>query len=151
MSENSAIKLATADRILGYNDKYDLYSNQFIPLITKADLLDRVKLQGMFDNLMTGGAICHLNVDTEIKDKQLIIDLINMAVKMGVVYHAINYNIQECSKGHISVGKVDTCHCGAKIVNNYTRTVGFLTNTKNWHKVRREKDYPNRQFYSSIN
>lgn len=123
-SENSAIKLATADRILGYNDKYDLYSNQFIPLITKADLLDRVKLQGMFDNLMTGGAICHLNVDTEIKDKQLIIDLINMAVKMGVVYHAINYNIQECSKGHISVGKGDTCHCGAKIVNNYTRTVG---------------------------
>ena len=67
-SENSAIKLAEADRILGYNQDYDLYSNQFIPLTAKADVLDRIMLQGMFDSYMTGGAILHINVSEKIKD-----------------------------------------------------------------------------------
>lgn len=150
-SENSAIKLATTDKVLGYNSKYEFYSNQFIPLTTKADLLDRIKLQGMFDKEMTGGAICHLNVDTQIKDKELIKSLIQHAVKAGVVYHAINYNIQECIDGHITVGTEETCSiCKKKIVNNYLRVVGFLTNVKNWHKVRRVHDYPHRQFYHKI-
>ena len=57
------------------------------------------------------------------------------------------YNLQECEEGHMSVGRGNTCSiCGKSIINNYTRVVGFLTNTKNWHKVRREIDYPYRQF-----
>lgn len=150
-SENSAIKLAEVDKVLGYNTKYDLYSNQFIPLITSADLLDRIKLQGMFDELMTGGAICHLNVDTKIEDTELLITLIEHAVKSGVIYHAINYNIQECVDGHIAVGHTNHCNvCGKTVKENYTRVVGFLTNVKNWHKVRRISDYPHRQFYERI-
>ena len=150
-SENSSIKLAQVDKLLGYNKEYELYSNQFIPLITNADLLDRMKLQGMFDADMTGGAICHLNIDTRIEDTQQIIDLIRHAVKLGVIYHAINYNVQECEHGHITVGKGERCsQCNAPITANYTRVVGFLTNTKNWHKIRREYDYPNRQFYGEV-
>lgn len=147
-AENVSIKLAQKDRLLKYNDKYDIYSNQFIPLTTNADLLDRIKLQGKFDKHFSGGAIAHLNVESRITDENQIVKLIKTCAKMGVVYFAINYNLQECVDGHMAVGKQSTCTiCGKEIINNYTRVVGFLTNTKNWHQTRREKDYPNRQFY----
>jgi ribonucleoside-triphosphate reductase len=150
-AENSAIKLAEADRILGFNKEYVIYSNQFIPLITKADFLDRIKLQGLFDKHMTGGAICHLNIVDRIPKTKYMMTLIETAIKEGVVYFAINYNLQECSEGHITIGKKETCEvCGNKITNNYTRVVGFLVNTRNFHKVRREKDYPKRQWYDKI-
>ena len=147
-AENVSIKLAQKDRLLKYNDKYEIYSNQFIPLITNADMLDRIKLQGLFDKHFSGGAIAHINVESTIEDEAQIVDLIKTCAKQGVVYWAINYNLQECKKGHMSVGKGLKCTiCGDEIVNNYTRVVGFLTNVKNWHEVRREKDYPSRQFY----
>jgi anaerobic ribonucleoside-triphosphate reductase len=148
-AENVSIKLAQKDELLKYNNKYKIYSNQFIPLVTKADMLDRIKLQGLFDKHFSGGAIAHINVETPIQDEQQIVDLIKTCAKMGVVYWAINYNLQECEKGHMSVGRGSQCIiCGSDIINNYTRVVGFLTSTKNWHEVRREIDYPNRQFYN---
>ncbi len=149
--ENMSIKLAEKDKLLGYQEKYNIYSNQFIPLITNADLLDRIYLQGLFDKHFTGGAICHINIESPIEDKNKIKSLIRETAKCGVIYHAINYNLQECENGHMTVGKKNTCSiCGKTIANNYTRVVGFLTNTKNWHKIRREEDYPNRQWYGEI-
>ena len=48
----------------------------------------------------------------------------------------------------MTVGSDKTCPiCGKPIEDFYTRVVGFLTNIKNWHKVRREEDAPNRQMY----
>ena len=152
MSENSSIKLAQKDKLLKLQDEYELYSNQFIPLITKADMLDRIKLQGLFDSQFSGGAIAHINVETRIEDTDLLVDLINTTVKKGVVYHAINYNLQKCENGHMSVGKNTICPtCGKSITDNYSRIVGFLVNMKNAHKIRREHDIPNRQFYKGIN
>lgn len=54
-SENSSIKLAKKDKLIGYDNGVAFYSNQFIPLITKADMLDRIKLQGLFDKHFSGG------------------------------------------------------------------------------------------------
>lgn len=149
-SENSAIKLAQADKILGYNKKgYEFYSNQFIPLTVQTDLLNRILLQGKFDHLMTGGAIMHINVAEQIKDPQDIVDLISSSAKQGVIYQAVNYVINVCEDGHVSVGReLEVCpHCGKKITDKLTRVVGFLTNTKNWHLKRREHDFPERKFY----
>jgi len=149
--ENMSIKLAEKDKLLGYQEKYNIYSNQFIPLTTNADLLDRIYLQGMFDEHFTGGAICHINVESRIEDKEKIKNLIRETAKCGVIYHAINYNLQECENGHMTVGRKNICSiCGKLVINNYTRVVGFCTNTKNWHKTRREEDYPNRQWYGEI-
>lgn len=148
-SENSAIKLAQKDKILKLQNIYELYSNQFIPLISNADLLDRIKLQGMFDSEFTGGSILHINADSPVTDTQDLIDMINLTVRMGCVYHAINYNLQKCENGHMSVGKEDMCSvCGGRITDNYIRVVGFIVNVKNFHETRREKDYAHRQFYS---
>jgi ribonucleoside-triphosphate reductase len=149
--ESMSVKMAEKDRLLGYQNRYNIYSNQFIPLVTNADMLDRIRIQGILDKHFSGGAICHINVDTQIRDVDQIKELIRTTAKMGVVYHAINYNLQECKNGHMSVGRKEVCAiCGEEITNNYTRVVGFLTNTKNWHKVRRDEDYPNRQFYEDI-
>lgn len=150
-SENSSIKLANKDKLVGYDLGYNLYSNQFIPLTTKADMLDRIKLQGIFDKHFSGGAICHLNVEELIKDKEHMKSMIRSCAKKGVIYFAINYNLQRCKNNHMTVGKTDTCSiCGEEIEENFTRVVGFLTSVKNWHHVRREEDYPERQFYKTI-
>ena len=151
-AENVAVKLAKKDCILGYNQIYPLYSNQFIPLIERTNMLDRIELQGTFDNKFSGGAICHLNMDQEIKDAEVMANLIETCAKRGVVYFAINYVLQECEEGHMSVGNIETCPiCGKPITGKYTRVVGFLTKVNNWNKTRREADFPNRQFYGSIN
>jgi ribonucleoside-triphosphate reductase len=148
---NSAIKLAQADQILEYNTKYKLYSNQFIPLIHEADIYDRIKLQGRFDSHMTGGAILHLNMVDQISDSKYIAKLIEYVVKQGVIYHAINYNLQKCKNGCITVGKYSKCcKCGQLIEENFVRVVGFLVPVSSWHKTRRELDYPIRQFYKEL-
>lgn len=150
-AENSSIKLAAKDELMGYDCGHPYYSNQFIPLIVKADMLDRIRLQGMFDRHFSGGAICHLNVSERIEEPEKIVDLIKSCAKQGVVYWAINYALKMCAQGHMTVGKEPFCTvCGDKIVDEYTRVVGFLTNTKNWHKVRREFDWPKRQFYKEV-
>jgi len=146
--ENMSIKVVDKDKLLGFQTKYEMYSNQFIPLTTKADLLDRILLQGKFDKHFSGGSICHLNIEEQIADPRLIEDLILSCAEKGVIYFAINYNIQRCENEHMTVGKKDICPiCGKLITDNFTRVVGFLTNTKNWHEKRRTNDYPNRQWY----
>ena len=149
--ENVSVKLAKKDRALGYNDKYTLYSNQFIPLIKRVNMFDRIAIQALFDKYFSGGAICHLNVNQEITDINTMQNLIHASVKEGVVYFAVNFVLQECENKHMFVGNVDTCpHCGGKIIGTFTRVVGFLTKVDNWIPERREVDFPNRQFYQNI-
>jgi anaerobic ribonucleoside-triphosphate reductase len=146
-AENMAIKMAEKDKLMKVQDEFDLYSNQFIPLTVNADMLDRLKLNGMFDKVFSGGSICHINVEQRVSAEK-IEELIQLAAKLGVIYWAINYNLQECEDAHLTVGKGDTCSiCGKLIINEFTRVVGFLTNVRNWHQIRREQDYPQRQFY----
>lgn len=147
--ESMSVKMASKDRLMGYQNKYNIYSNQFIPLIAKADVLDRIKLQGIFDSHFSGGSICHVNVESKIDNPQKLENLIRTCAKMGVIYWAVNYNLQRCKNEHMTVGKGDLCSiCGEEITDNFTRVVGFLTNVKNWNEVRRNEDYPERVFYT---
>ena len=149
-SEGSAVKLATKDKMMGYDCGVPFYSNQFIPLVTPANMLDRIRLQGMFDSKMSGGAICHINVAEEITDPDKMANLMEYAAKCGVIYWAVNYRIRMCEDHHTWVGTEKCPVCGKPYTDEITRVVGFFTNTKHWNKTRREHDWPNRQFYSSI-
>lgn len=150
-SENSAIKMAAKDRLLKKQEQYELYSNQFIPLQVTANMLDRITLQGKFDKQFSGGSILHINIDTQVQDYNDMVVLTKNAVKSGCVYFAFNYNIQKCKNEHMSVGRNNLCNiCGEEITNNYIRIVGFLVDVANFHKIRREYDYPNRQFYKEL-
>lgn len=147
-----AIRVCKCDSILGYNPiEFQLYSNQYLPLISDDSIYDRLKLQGEFDNFTSGGAICHINVDD---DKPLtpnqFYQLMQSAKKLKVRYWAINYAFSECEEGHFSIGKDDICPvCQKQIINKYTRVVGFLTPVKGWSKVRRQFQFPNRKFYKN--
>jgi len=146
-AESSAVKLAKRDNSLKYQDIYKLYSNQFIPLTTTADMLDRLRLQGKFDNKFSGGAICHINVGEQIKSVDTMIDLMVYSAQCGVVYWAVNYALKRCEDDHIFIDG-ETCPvCGKGIDTVVTRVVGFFTNVANWNEVRRKHDWKNRQFY----
>ncbi len=150
-AETCSIKLADKDRFLGYQDKYELYSNQFVPLTKQCNLLDRIKVQSDLDMHFSGGSICHLNIDQRITDKDKMKSLILSAAKQGVIYFAINYALQRCKNNHTSVGNIKECPiCQAEITDTYLRVVGFLANTKNWAKKRREVDLPNRVWYEGV-
>lgn len=149
--EGTACTLPKRDKLVGLNSKYDMYSNQFIPLVERVNMFDRIHLQGLFDKHFSGGAICHLNMDQEIKNKEIIKNLIIASAKEGVVYFAINFVLQECANHHMTVGNREFCpKCHAPITGTYTRVVGFLSKIENWNPTRREIDFPNRQFYKEI-
>jgi len=147
--ESMAVKLASIDNILGYNDEYEMYSNQYIPLTENVPIYDRFHIQGQIDKKTSGGAILHLNVDDEkpLTKKQML-SIIKMAKDSGTVYFAINYAFSECANRHYNIGKVDKCAvCDANIVEQYTRVVGFLVPVSAWSKVRKDYEYPKRVFY----
>ena len=146
--ETACVKLAQKDQLL-YNMNYQLYSNQFIPLVKNVPLSTRIKLQGLLDNSMSGGSILHINIAEKIKSVEMLLTLMNYCVENDVVYFAPNYNMAICKEGHITVGKVDKCAtCGAEIDYNMTRVVGFFTKISDWVKERRGKlDYESRVFY----
>ena len=149
MSENVAVKLAKKDRYLGFNTEYALYSNQFIPLTTKADLLDRVRLQGEYDSCCSGGSILHINIEDKL-DRLQELELARYIFESGVIYFALNENLQMCDNNHVLSGKHSTCpQCNAPVTRNFMRVVGFITEVNNWIKERREVDYPNREFYNA--
>lgn len=103
----------------------------------------------MFDKVFSGGSICHVNLNEKV-DADIMEDLITLAAKLGVIYWAPNYNLQQCANSHMTVGTGELCSiCAAPITDNYMKVVGFLTSVKNWHKARRELDYPNRQIYTA--
>lgn len=147
-AENASIKLAEADRILGYNKNYKFYSNQFIPLTKDVDMLDRIKLQGMFDSLLSGGSILHINTNDRITDVNFMKRLIEKAVNSGVIYHAVNYLLNRCKNNHFTVGNIEVCvNCGEKIIEKYERIVGFMVPHSQWNIKRREEDVPYRIRY----
>ena len=148
--ESSCVKLAEKDRILGYNDKYDLYSNQFIPLWKNCDIFDRIMVQGKFDKWFSGGSILHLNVEQKIKDKETMKSLIESCARSGCIYFAVNYLLGYCENCKVfrPINKLNSdCEICSRKLDTYQRVVGFLTNSKYWHRVRREKELPKRVHY----
>jgi len=150
-AESMSVRLANIDNLLGYNENYNFYANQYLPLNQEESIYDRFKLQGQYDQHTSGGAILHINIDdSEPLSKNQFRSLIEMARETGTTYFAVNYCFSECSKGHYSVGKKDKCPgCGSDIVSYATRVVGFLTKVDAWGVERRLQDFPTRKFYNN--
>ena len=147
-AESMAHRLVHADQIIFGKEKipYELYSNQFVPLFHDATLYERMEADGKYNSLLTGGGICHFNLGSKITPEQAK-KLIEYAVKCGCEHFALNSVWAECEKGHMSFGKTDKCPiCGEKIINYYTRVIGYFSPVNSWNKTRRELDFPNRHF-----
>ena len=150
-AESVAVRLAQADKVLGYNSKYKIYSNQYIDLMENCSIYDRFKVQGRLDQLTSGGNILHCNIDG---DKPLTPEqyekIIDLAKECKVKYFGINYAYSECAEGHYTIGKKDKCPiCGAPIVETWCRVVGFITPKSSYNPVRRDYEFDRRVFYTS--
>ena len=148
--EGMAVKLAKIDKILGFNDKWELYSNQYIPLIDDANFVERLQIQGKFDQSTSGGAICHVNhYDPKPLSESQMWHIMETARKTGTVYFAINYQFNICENDHYYGGRVDQCPiCGGKQKEAWTRVVGFNTPVSAWNEMRRDYEFERR---TSIN
>ena len=155
--ESTASKFAEADRLLDKQESVPLYSNQFIPLVKNADLIDRIELQATFEHYMSGGSILHVNVGEKIKSKEVMKKLISFTIKKGVKYHAINYFFAKCSHkdsnnkdaAHITVSVGDTCPiCGSSIKDRFSRIVGFIVPLSAMQEERR-KEFLDRKKYTN--
>ena len=145
--ESQAVKLCDIDKILGYCDsKVKLYSNQYVSLMDECSIYDRMKTQGIFDSVTSGGAIMHCTYkDSTTLTKEEYEAVVRMAKDLHNEYFAINYAYVRCANGHRSIGEKDVCDiCGAPIVARFQRVVGFITCVESWNNVRREYEYQRR-------
>ena len=139
--ENTCVKLAVKDKVLGFNNQYKMYSNQFIPLSKRCNIFDRVKLSGAYDSQCSGGSIMHITIDSKVS-KETMKDFVISTLGAGVKYFAFNYKINQCKDcSHIFVGEHEACpECGSKELEKFTRVVGFLTKISQWSQTRQEED-----------
>lgn len=149
--ESVAVRLATIDKILGFNKDYDLYSNQYIPLTENESIYNRIVVQGEIDQYTSGGAILHINVDDEKPlSAEQYYNLIETARQKRCKYFAVNYCYSEDEEHNYIIGKHTVSPInGSKIINIYSRVVGFITPVSAWNKTRREGEFPNRHFYKN--
>jgi len=136
-AESLAVKFAAKDHLL-YDMPYSIYGNQFIPLYEDCDIVDRVKLDGEFSKVLTGGGITHLNLGEKLTAKNQMKKLIEYAIKCGCEHFAINYNFCKCKNNHITVAgpSINCSICAAPITTQYTRIVGYWTPVSSWNKGR---------------
>ncbi|MFH0898144.1 MAG: anaerobic ribonucleoside-triphosphate reductase [bacterium] len=145
-AESLAVKLAAKDKIL-YGMDYSIYANQFIPLWVECDIIDRIKLDGAFSKILTGGGISHLNVAEKLTHKDQMKKLIEYAIKHGCEHFAVNYNYCRCVNEHTTIaGQSTKCPlCGAPIADQFTRIVGYYVPVSTWNRGR-QKEHGQRVF-----
>ncbi len=138
--ESLAVKLALKDALL-FGMDYPIYANQFVPLWVDCDIIERMKLDGAFSKVLTGGGISHLNFGEKLTHRNQMKTLIECAIKYGCEHFAINYNYCRCENKHTTIsGQVKACPiCSGKIMEQYTRIVGYLTPVSAWNRGRREE------------
>ncbi len=148
--ESAAVTFCLKDKLQFANaGDYDLYANQYLPLIKEALLSDRIRLQGEFDKDTSGGAILHADFDAELTKDQ-IKNIFNAFAKGYVNYGAIDDCQIQCKNcGKVYVGKPNTTEskCCNSPVDIWMRVVGFKTPKRAYNKVRRTKDMPRRFCY----
>lgn len=146
--EKAAVTLAEKDRLIfNLEDYFEIYSNQWLPLTANTDVLNRIRLSGIFDKKVSGGAILHVNLDNQFRNEEESWKMVNLIAKMGVIYFAFNTRISVCSEGHAFYG--NNCPvCGRSKADEFTRIVGYLVPVSGFNRKRRVVEYPKRKFYA---
>jgi ribonucleoside-triphosphate reductase len=146
--ESAAVTFCLKDKLQFANtNNYDLYANQYIPLVKESLMTDRIKMQGEFDANVSGGSILHIDIDQELTKEQ-IINVIQLCAKNNVIYFALDDCLAQCTScGKVHVGKLDKSPCHNAKLRYFMRVVGFRTPVNSWNKTRRTKDFPRRYLY----
>lgn len=138
--ERAAVILCEKDKELypEIQDKYFIYSNQWIPLLQKCSIEEKIKLGSILDKKCGGGQISHINLDAPLENEKVAWDLLNHIAQSGVIYFAFNLRISACGKNHGFYG--EKCpQCGGEKIDSYQRIVGFLTPLSSYSKERKKE------------
>ena len=146
-AERAAVILCQKDnRLYEKNDKF-IYSNQWVPLSAKCTIQEKLRLSSILDNKCSGGAIAHINLESNFPNTDTAWDMLKYVAKSGVIYFAFNTRINECKNHHGFVG-TDICPvCGEPVFDTYQRIVGYLVPTRSYSKDR-FKEFNTRRWYN---
>ena len=102
------------------------------------NLEERICIEGQYSNIMTGGSMCFLNLDSEMDEEQSFLLHKYIYRNSMINQWCPNYGWSVCEKGHLTNGEIIECpDCGSNNISHYERVVGYL--------VRRDKVNPSRE------
>lgn len=147
-AENCAGVICTADNLLYENDKYFIYSNQWIPLMEKCTIREKCRLGSLFDAKCGGGCIAHIDIQNRFPNDEVAWDMLNYVASQGVIYFAFTTKISICEDRHAFIGTNECPNCGKPVFDTYGRVVGFYVPTSSYQKIRK-KEFDRRQWYDA--
>ena len=138
-AENCAGVICQADNLLFENNKYFIYSNQWIPLMEKCTIQEKCRLGSLFDEKCGGGCIAHINVENRFPNEDTAWDMLNYVAAMGVIYFAFTTKISVCKNKHAFISETKCPQCGEPIADTYARVVGFYVPVSSYQKIRKRE------------
>lgn len=148
-AENCAGVICAADNLIYEQDKYFIYSNQWIPLTEKCTIQEKCRLGSLFDKLCGGGCIAHINIENRFSTEKEAWEMLNYVASKGVIYFAFTTKILVCEDKHAFIGTKVCPRCGKPIADTYCRVVGFYTPVSSYQKIRK-KEFNNRKWYNVL-
>ena len=148
-AENCAGVICQADNLLYEQDKYFIYSNQWIPLYEQCTIQEKCRLGNLFDRKCGGGCIAHIDIENRFPNEDVAWDMLNYVAKSGVIYFAFTTKINVCEQGHAFIGTSNCPVCGKPIADKFARVVGFYTRVSDYHKIRK-KEFDKRKWYNAL-
>ena len=138
-AENCAGVICQADNLLFEQNRYFIYSNQWIPLMEKCTLQEKCRLGSLFDKKCGGGCIAHINVENRFATTDEAWDMLNYVALMGVIYFAFTTKISVCRNKHAFISEPHCPVCGEPIADTYARVVGFYVPVSSYQNVRKRE------------
>ena len=148
-AENCAGVICAADNLLFEQNKYFIYSNQWIPLMEKCTIQEKCRLGSLFDMKCGGGCIAHIDVESRFPNKETAWDMLNYVASQGVIYFAFTTKISVCEDKHAFMGTKTCPTCGKPIADTYARVVGFYTPVSSYQAVRK-REFNQRKWYDVL-
>lgn len=149
-AENCAGVICTADNLLFEQDKYFIYSNQWIPLTEQCTIQEKCRLGKLFDAKCGGGCIAHINIENRFPNEETAWDMLNYVASQGVIYFAFTTKINVCEDKHAFIGSTNCPQCGKPAADQYSRVVGFYVPVSSYQKIRK-KEFNQRRWYDVLN
>lgn len=148
-AENCAGVICQADNLLFEQNKYMIYSNQWLPLMEKCTIQEKCRLGSLFDKKCGGGCIAHINIENRFPSEEAAWDMLNYVASQGVIYFAFTTKINVCKSRHAFISEPKCPVCGEPIADTYARVVGFYTPTSSYQKIRR-KEFDRRRWMNVL-
>lgn len=149
-AENCAGVICQADNLLYEQDKYFIYSNQWIPLTEQCTIQEKCRLGSLFDAKCGGGCIAHIDIENRFPTKDAAWDMLNYVASSGVIYFAFTTKISVCEDKHAFIGSQHCPRCGKPVADQYARVVGFYTPVSSYQKIRK-REFNQRKWYNVLN